>query len=504
MRIAFLPLDERPCNSKYIQMMADDTDKLTLVSCPLSILGKQKEPGDRQAIARFIKEQAQISDAMVLSLDTLFYGGLIPSRTHHLTRKDLTESFALLREVKAKHPQVALYASITLMRSPTYNSAVEEPDYYAQYGSALHRRAYLSDKKTREQLDEAEQKELAKIVIPKAILEDYEARRTFNEAVNVEVLKLVKEKIIDFLVIPQDDARPFGYTAITQRRIVAQITALDLENKVNIYPGADEVGNTLVTRAYVDFYQLEPKIYPFFASTLGPSIVPLYEDRPMLETLKYHIRACGAQLVETAGEADFILAIDAPGKIMQRAREQLEQVDVTYTSYRNLNDFVLKIRTYIEAGQEVALCDSAYGNGGDLSLVKRLDSFDLLDKLLAYAGWNTNANTLGTVLAAAILGHDTGHSLLRHMIYRYIEDVCYQTVVRQVVQVKELPKLGVVDYNLEKKLPEVCGAIQTRLSELYHTWHLSTKIPVTISAVALPWRRLFEVDFDLQIKKAGQ
>lgn len=86
-----------------------------------------------------------------------------------------------------------------------------------------------------------------------------------------------------------------------------------------IYPGADEVALSLLTRAYHDFYQFKPKVYPYYASILGPTIIPNYEDRPMYESLKSHIRVCGARIVATPQEADFILAINAPGKIMQES-----------------------------------------------------------------------------------------------------------------------------------------------------------------------------------------
>ena len=54
-----------------------------------------------------------------------------------------------------------------------------------------------------------------------------------------------------------------------------------------IYPGADEVSMSLFIRAYHEYYHLEPKVYPFYASVLGPTIVPKYEDRPMFEVLNH-------------------------------------------------------------------------------------------------------------------------------------------------------------------------------------------------------------------------
>ncbi len=501
MNIFFVPLDERPCNWKYIKMMTHKHNHVKVEMVDQAVLGMQKKHADQDALNQCIKSRVNYVDALVLSLDTFFYGGLIPSRIHSLSREVINKQIDRLCSYKLKNPKLKIYASICIMRSPTYNSSAEEPDYYAVYGRALHRKAYLQDKASRDVLNESEQCELDAISIPSEILKEYEGRRIFNQSVNEEVLQLVKEGIIDFLVIPQDDAAPYGYTALTQRVITSKIAALELENDVNIYPGADEVGSTLVTRAYVDYYAMRPKIYAFYASTLGPAIIPLYEDRPMLETLKYHVRACGASLVQRAEEADFILAINAPGKVMQRAKEQHHNLDVSYTSYRNLNDFVLRIKSYLEDGYPLAVCDSAFGNGGDVSLIKRLDASHLLDTLLSYAGWNTNANTLGTVLADAILHFDQSVSDKKHLLHRYLEDVVYQSIVRQEVLAEVLPALGCEDYHLEKKMSQVCCAVQERLEKVYRTLHLSEKYNVQLTSVSLPWKRLFEVDFEFNMQE---
>lgn len=497
MKITFLPLDERPCNSKYIQMITASTSEIMLDSCPLEIMGRQKEAANREKVNSFLCESSHDADALVLSMDTFLYGGLIPSRIHQLKQETIQHQFDFLRELKKQRPNLKIYASICLMRSPQYNSGAEEPDYYAEYGRRIHRRAYLQDKKQRESLTEVEQAELNQINLPAEIVNDYEGRRDFNEVANMAALKLVKDGVIDFMVIPQDDSAPFGYTALAQKRIFNKIEELDLETKVNIYPGADEVGNTLVTRAYLDHQGKTPRIYPFYASTYGPFIVPLYEDRPMKETLKYHVRACGAELVETAAEADLALAINSPGKVMQRAKEQFTNLDNTYVSYRNLNDFIARISSLINQGLPVAICDSAFGNGGDLSLIKRLDQQGLLSKIHAYAGWNTDANTLGTVLADALINLHNSQKDQKHLQYRLVEDVFYQAIVRQDALDKKLPELGYEDYDFEPVMKEVCEYIKNDLNKHYQTLSFAQEHPIKIKKVSLPWKRLFEVNFEL-------
>ena len=47
----------------------------------------------------------------------------------------------------------------------------------------------------------------------------------------------------------------------------------------------------------------------------------------------------------------------------------------------NLLDFAYTIQEYIEQGYHVALCDSAFSNGGDIQVIGYLDELNVLDKL---------------------------------------------------------------------------------------------------------------------------
>ena len=110
-------------------------------------------------------------------------------------------------------------------------------------------------------------------------------------------------------------------------------------------------------------------------------------------------------------------------------QESFESKDVTYSSYRQLLNFVYQIESYVKQGKNVALIDSAFANGGDLELIHYLDELDLLDELKGYAGWNTNCNTTGTVLAQAELGREA----ISNTIYHIIEDAFYQAKVRKMI-----------------------------------------------------------------------
>lgn len=218
----------------------------------------------------------------------------------------------------------------------------------------------------------------------------------------------------------------------------------------------------------------------------------------MYESLKAHIRVCGGKIVHSPEIADFILAINAPGKIMQESFVDEQSKDITYTSYRQLLDFVYTIQEYIQDGYQVALCDSAFSNGGDFQLIQYLDELDLLDSLISYAGWNTNCNTLGTTLAQAFLGQN---HVMKNICYRIIEDVFYQSLVRKEVVDHDLVQLGLSYYDFKDQQDKVEQIILEKLQKHYNSLNISQKYPVIIKKINLPWKRMFEIGMEIEVKK---
>lgn len=100
-------------------------------------------------------------------------------------------------------------------------------------------------------------------------------------------------------------------------------------------------------------------------------------------------------------------------------------------------DFAYTIQEYIEQGYHVALCDSAFSNGGDIQLIEYLDELNLLDKLISYAGWNTNCNTLGTTLAQACLGET-------NMIKIFVLELLKMSFIRHVY----VKRLSIIIYHV--------------------------------------------------------
>ncbi|MGL5378438.1 DUF4127 family protein [Clostridium sp.] len=505
-KIIYIPLDERPCNLLYPQYMSEVRDDIKLIAPGYDILGDKKNSADINKIWEFIYENIEDTDILVMSMEMVMYGGLLPSRIHYLNEDHKENILNKIKKLKQINKNLKIYASNLIMRTPKYNSSDEEPDYYENYGERIFKRAYLKDKKERTGLNNEEEQLLNNICLelPKEHIDDYENRRRFNININKDIINMVKCSHIDFLSIPQDDSAEFGYTAIDQSTIYKHIRENRLQRKVNMYPGADEVGASLVARAINDIENRKPKIYPLYSSTLGPTLIPLYEDRIMNESLKSHIMVTGSEITNNEEEADIILAINSPGKIMQESWDQFDK-DITYTSFRNLLCFVEQIQNYINKGKKVIICDSAFANGGDLELITLLDEFDVLDKLMSYKGWNTNCNSLGTTLAQGIicLGCNINEDIVKkNLIYHILEDALYQPIVRMDITHNILDEFNANYFDLNNKEKEINEIMNEKLKLAYNEYILNTFKEVKDIEISTfsPWRRMFEIGIDLKVK----
>lgn len=480
-KILLIPLDERPCNLLFPQAMAKVRNDLELIVPPTFMLGQKKKPANQEQLWDFIEKHIPACDVAILSIEMLFYGGLLPSRLHCFDPEKSEILINKLRRLKENNKNTRLYLFQLIMRTPRYNSSDEEPDYYEEFGERIFKNGYFIDKKNRVGLSDLETKEFAQIAqeVPIKYLNDYEQRRNFNLEVNKLVIELIKEGLVDLLCIPQDDSCEYGYTAMDQEIIGTLIKKHRLQNRVLMYPGADEAGCTLLARAMSDMNEFHIKMYPFYSSTLGPTIIPLYEDRIMMESLKSHLMAAGVTLTFNKEEADFVLAINSPGKVMEESFNQHKK-DITYTSYRNLNYFVSELKAILNVGKKVLLADCAFSNGGDLELLDLLDEYKILDQLTSYKGWNTHCNTLGTTIAQGVLAYDININesqrkinLLTHLI----DDGIYQSLIRQ---------------EKYKTVQEEEGAL---LDYFYKISQNSFKdIDSLLIKVIHPWNRMFEID----------
>jgi len=514
-KIIYLPLDERPCNYNYPAQLASMTD-LTLIEPPRSLLGVKKHPAEYELLKQWLEKESLDATRLIVSIDMLVYGGIVPSRLHHLTEKECTYRLELLKLLKTNNPSLKIYANNLIMRVPSYDSDDEEPTYYAQYGRKLFEYGWKLDRGERETLDDTEARILTELTmqIPSEVLNDYTGRRATNSFVNRLVIRYTEEGIIDKLVIPLDDNAEYGFSAKEQRELLFLVDKNNLADRVMIYPGADEIGCTLFAGIFCEIKNYVPEVFIRYSSTAGPFIIPRYEDRSLNESIKSHITASGACISDSSSESDFVLMVNAPPVGQSEAAESFQSYrerNHAYYSECHLNEFRQAIRTYSQKGRFIALADVAVSNGADHSLMKLLSKGHDLQLLNAFAAWNTSGNTLGTVIAHSVVASyyskmtseevdavwrkNSDSFLLR----RLIEDWGYQTVVRNEVISTVLPELGVTTIDLGSSEDEIREAIKEGLNEFCCTYlmDLTDSSKPLVADVTLPWHRTFELDFKL-------
>src|SRR5690606_28058475 len=203
--LLLVPLDERPINAAYPHLLAAALG--WRLDTPASSLGSRKVPADSAAVAEWLWASAgQGAAGAVVALDTLAWGGLIPSRQSGADLQAALGHLEVLRRLRSRHPRLPLLAFSSIQRVSRDDDDAEEPDYYRQHGRAIFRRSVLEHRSQVTTLGADEADELAALrrSIPPSVWEDQLAIRQRTLAVNLAALDLVADGVIDTLVLNQD------------------------------------------------------------------------------------------------------------------------------------------------------------------------------------------------------------------------------------------------------------------------------------------------------------
>ncbi|MCY4070811.1 MAG: DUF4127 family protein [Chloroflexi bacterium] len=485
MKIGLIPLDERPACARYPQMIGDIAG-VKLLLPPATALSRIREPGDCPAIAGWLRENASELDALVVSIEMLVYGGLTASRISDDATVALLNRLECLRELKQGHPHLRIYGFNLITRISGDPDSVAEPDYWSESGPQIYRYSQAYDARRwgnepapqREQLNESH-------------LLDVLRRRLRNHIVNLAVLDLLAENVFDLLVISSDDTSEYGFGTREKIWVQEWVDRRGGDERLLVYPGADEVASALLARAFVDFLDQAPRFFTHYAIEADKERTAPFEDGPVCLTLERQIRAVGGTEVDDIDAADMIVAVNppAPGarSFFQPDRAESDR------NYRQgaLADLAERIGCWLDEGRRVIVCDLAYPNGSDPVLIEALQQKIRLRDLAAYGGWNTAGNTIGVALAQGIaqLREFNEKAALRFLTHRFAEDYCFMHQVRPTMNV-DMPRY---DDKTEAAMIElVSRALNEQIRQLsgLGAWQVSN--------VRLPMKRRFEVDFELE------
>ncbi len=468
---------------------------------PGEVLGRFTEPGDCESIAQWVFDQE--SNRLILSLDMLCFGGLVASRTLATEPRRALERLEVLRGLRSSRPDLIIFAFSVIMRLGTTVASEADLDRHLllrDYSQLLDRAERLGEGDARSALAAVEGK------LASSDLEEYLQIRRRNHAVNRAAVQLTAEGVIDFLVLAQEDAAPVGIHVPEQMALRDQVEEFRVADRVAISPGADEMGLDLMARHVTASSGKAIGIAVDYAAQAGAEVVPEFETQPLRRTVEGHVGIAGARLSSPL-EASAILFVHTP---IERQPDIAEAPPSGHAPALALQaDSVMeRLEAASSAGRLVGLADLAYCNGADPELVFALRRKRLFESVHAFAGWNTTANTVGTVVSQLCLLSASGvaparpapSTLQRFLACRFTDDYGYQSVVRPKAM-RRARELGINPYALGESSNDLEQFVRGELEPLAHDFY-SQLLGGDIShgppalRLSLPWGRLFEVEVE--------
>lgn len=555
--ILFIPLDERFTTRDAFLNLAQTTP-FCIMTPETEMLSSLKDPANINEIHQWIDDRIGVADAMIISAEMYLYGGLIASRISNESTSVVMSRVEKLLHYSDKYPNLNVYVSNVVMRIPAYDGDFEEPWYWADYGYDLYTYSFYLDKYTQlNQTIDLITAEKAIAGVPSSAVEEFTWRRDRNHNVTMRMLQALNSNPrppFQYFYTTLDDSAEYGFNIREADVIRNFVSSVGLSAETcPVYPGADEVHLTMLAKFCTNEvhygshrlsaeekgeYAKRVHLATIFRDPSSITSIPGYEGQPMLDTLTQQVRAAGGVLVPLNSELEsiaegeerggfslahelrnafssgrqyaaltFLLVNNFSGDEQAEASQQpLEGNSTAYSIFNDAIDFALKSQDNIIP---VGFCDNRYANGADKFFVEYMSSQTAnLSGLqwTTYAGWNTNGNTIGTVVANTILlalfGHDSDEIRQANAAFnslRILEDMSYQADWRQAL-VTYADSISNTDESSRYLTPDLEFYKQYMfkvLSARYADIGKSYNLPWSLESAYYPWNRTFEIGLTL-------
>jgi hypothetical protein len=457
-KIALIPIDNRPVCYTLPEQIAKIDDELKLFLPDRALLGGLNFEADVDGILDWLENLEDV-DAIIISLDTIAYGGLISSRRCNLSLDEIKNRIEKIKEILLEKC-TRVYAFSSIMRISNNNVNEEEKEYWSEYGKKIFEYSYNFHQDGIEETDQ----------IPEEILQDYFKTRERNFEVNKTYLDWVKDGILDSLVFSKDDCAKFGFNVLEAQELEKLIKEKNLPALVKT--GADEIPLTLFARAINSLNGLL-RVSPLFLAPKHKDLISNYEDISIEKSVNAQLELAGCEITSNK-MADIILMVN---NFEEKQGEIVMGVDTKAFSGN------LKCPE-----KKFMVADVRFANGADEAFVAKLfetcteDGSLNIENFYGYSAWNTSANTLGSLICAGVVRYFAKKynekAFKELQMVRFLDDWAYQAKVRQAL--KKLSK--------EPNLFHVKTLMLAFENQLEKIIGVDTKFEYNF-----PWDRFFEI-----------
>ncbi len=509
-RVVLLPLDSRPACTVLPQRLAR-IGNIDLIVPPKDILDHYHQPADRAQLRKWLTDEAKKTDTMIVSADMLLHGSLLQSRKNELTDEDVASMLDFLRSLRQENPALRLFVFHTIPRLLIADDAETE-----EYQSDM-----LSYSTLQEEIHIFNQPDLLEDMmkleedIPQDIRDRYHRLYERNRKTNESLLTLVTDGTIEYLAIGQDDGHVFGLPNIVKQHLDRQVHRdAFLAERVEIVRGADELAMLLVSRIASEGSP-SLSVYVAYGNEDMSGVVMPFMSQSVNTTVDEKLASVNASRVYSPNEADYILYLyignDANDLALARASAEM-------------------LRRFDQTGKPIALVDlSEHFRASETLFPMLLEEEFPLHRLIAYAGWNTASNAIGTAVAQANLYTSkmkrsqsadeqlaVGHANLLFLNDRFLDDYYYMKLIQPHLKLR-LSALLSDPYRLSMKAySEANGwlgtAMQNQADLLSSTAAYQAPFYLPLATLdnplvcsrltvesSLPWERTFEANIITKI-----
>ncbi len=497
--IILIPLDSRPAAGQFAQMIGK------IAACdvtmpPYDDLGRFTSPGKSDRILDWLASQdLHHVTAVIASADMVAYGGLIASRTpetaYELAIKRLDRLVRIVKNSGAK-----LYVSSATMRLAPTATRVNRlwRDKMTKYLALRNVYDRTKDAGTRDELHR-----LLSYIPPKDF-DDYIHTRRRDHSVQLQLVKMAANKRINYLVIGQDDAQPFGPHVPEGEELRAAVAKNNAQVSVYFSEGIDQHANLLVSRALLRASDFLPRVRVVYSDAPLAADIADFESKPLKQSVVEQILASGARPADANSSVDYTLF-----------------VNVANPSKARFERFRYELSGSIDSEQPTAVADVNLASDGtaDERVFNLLYNKSRMLKVLSYAGWNTAGNTLGTSIPMANVyllarkfnvdpvAREVAHK--EFLLHRFVDDYAYHKFVRPEAYKILVERTGVKEEAYGRGYDEATQVVRRDLAQYLMTYFRDQFSGRQVDAVTftglsdvrvwLPWPRAYEVRLEFRL-----
>ena len=284
MKIGFIPIDNRPVCYLLPKSLSEIDKNIKLFLPNRELLGDLNKSADVNGILNWLNDLPEL-DAIVISLDTVAYGGLIPSRRCNDSFDVIKNRIEKLKSIMMSK-NAKIYAFSSIMRISNNNINEEEKEYWNNWGKKIFKYSFNKSKFNIEETD-----------IPSEILNDYLTTRERNFNINKIYLDWQKENFFETLIFSKDDCAEYGLN-IDEARELESLGGF-------VKTGADEIPLSLLSKTINGTV----KIAPVFLEPESKDLISNYEDISIEKCVLSQLELAGCEIVEEK-DADIILYVN--------------------------------------------------------------------------------------------------------------------------------------------------------------------------------------------------